>query len=263
MTYDFCGTAKATPRLFPHASSGSTVDCGIGRHLLGLHRNRTRAQDRRPDHRAPRGHPRLPQGRHGLGDRRLRRLPRQVLHGRGHEQGARHPRRPATRPTLRRAPVRIRPGRQTRPVPAAPVPTGAEAARLQPSPAGIPWTILPREMCCGCGKTCWRRLCAWQAAEVRARLQRAGESDAGAGGRVRGDAARQRQGRGVTARCKATAGAGVATPRSSAPQRRRGQPTRGLGAQDFGQGVSALGRWPDTYHGAHSGEAAKKCRHKS
>lgn len=29
---------------------------------------------------------------------------------------------------------------------------------------GIPWEYLPREMDCGCGMTCWRRLRDWQAA---------------------------------------------------------------------------------------------------
>src|SRR5438128_6492919 len=28
---------------------------------------------------------------------------------------------------------------------------------------GIPWEDLPREMGCGCGMTCWRRLRDWQA----------------------------------------------------------------------------------------------------
>ena len=31
---------------------------------------------------------------------------------------------------------------------------------------GIPWEYLPREMDCGCGMTCWRRLRDWQAAGV-------------------------------------------------------------------------------------------------
>src|SRR5437763_17154681 len=28
---------------------------------------------------------------------------------------------------------------------------------------GVPWEDLPREMGCGCGMTCWRRLRDWQA----------------------------------------------------------------------------------------------------
>jgi transposase len=28
---------------------------------------------------------------------------------------------------------------------------------------GLPWEDLPREMNCGCGRTCWRRLRDWQA----------------------------------------------------------------------------------------------------
>lgn len=31
---------------------------------------------------------------------------------------------------------------------------------------GIPWEMLPHEMGCGCGMTCWRRLRDWQAAGV-------------------------------------------------------------------------------------------------
>jgi transposase len=38
--------------------------------------------------------------------------------------------------------------------------------------SGIPWAMLPREMGCGCGMTCWRRLRDWQAAGVWARLHR-------------------------------------------------------------------------------------------
>jgi transposase len=38
--------------------------------------------------------------------------------------------------------------------------------------SGIPWEMLPREMGCGCGMTCWRRLRAWQSAGVWARLHR-------------------------------------------------------------------------------------------
>lgn len=32
--------------------------------------------------------------------------------------------------------------------------------------SGIPWEMLPAEMNCGCGMTCWRRLRDWQAAGV-------------------------------------------------------------------------------------------------
>jgi transposase len=31
---------------------------------------------------------------------------------------------------------------------------------------GIPWEMLPQEMGCGCGMTCWRRLRDWQRAGV-------------------------------------------------------------------------------------------------
>jgi transposase len=35
---------------------------------------------------------------------------------------------------------------------------------------GIPWEYLPKEMGCGSGMTCWRRLKAWQEAGVWERL---------------------------------------------------------------------------------------------
>src|SRR3954471_11632524 len=35
---------------------------------------------------------------------------------------------------------------------------------------GIPWEMLPQEMGCGSGMTCWRRLHAWQEAGVWAEL---------------------------------------------------------------------------------------------
>src|SRR5215212_9557239 len=37
---------------------------------------------------------------------------------------------------------------------------------------GIPWEYLPREMGCGSGMTCWRRLRDWQRAGVWQRLHR-------------------------------------------------------------------------------------------
>ena len=36
--------------------------------------------------------------------------------------------------------------------------------------SGIPWNLLPREMGCGSGTTCWRRLLRWQRAGVWKRL---------------------------------------------------------------------------------------------
>lgn len=38
--------------------------------------------------------------------------------------------------------------------------------------SGIPWEMLPKEMGCGSGMTCWRRLQEWQAAGVWQELQR-------------------------------------------------------------------------------------------
>ena len=36
--------------------------------------------------------------------------------------------------------------------------------------SGVPWQMLPREMGCGSGSTCWRRLVQWQRAGVWRRL---------------------------------------------------------------------------------------------
>jgi len=36
--------------------------------------------------------------------------------------------------------------------------------------SGLPWNMLPREMGCGSGTTCWRRLVRWQRAGVWTRL---------------------------------------------------------------------------------------------
>src|SRR5215217_3030809 len=38
---------------------------------------------------------------------------------------------------------------------------------------GIPWASLPKQMGCGSGMSCWRRLRDWQAAKVFERLHRA------------------------------------------------------------------------------------------
>ena len=48
--------------------------------------------------------------------------------------------------------------------------------------SGIPWEMLPQELGCGSGMTCWRRLRDWQAAGVwdalhRTLLDRLGEAD--------------------------------------------------------------------------------------
>ena len=48
--------------------------------------------------------------------------------------------------------------------------------------SGIPWEMLPQEMGCGSGVTCWRRLREWQEARVwerlhRVLLNRLGEAD--------------------------------------------------------------------------------------
>src|SRR5258707_6032834 len=36
--------------------------------------------------------------------------------------------------------------------------------------SGLPWQLLPKEMGCGSGSTCWRRLARWQRAGVWRRL---------------------------------------------------------------------------------------------
>lgn len=38
--------------------------------------------------------------------------------------------------------------------------------------SGIPWEMLPQEMGCGCGMTCWRRLRDWHKAGVWDRIHR-------------------------------------------------------------------------------------------
>src|SRR6476659_5920783 len=38
--------------------------------------------------------------------------------------------------------------------------------------SGIPWNMLPKEMGCGSGSACWRRLLRWQRAGVWKRLHR-------------------------------------------------------------------------------------------
>lgn len=48
--------------------------------------------------------------------------------------------------------------------------------------SGTPWEMLPQEMGCGSGVTCWRRVCEWQEAGVWERLHlvlldRLGEAD--------------------------------------------------------------------------------------
>jgi len=68
--------------------------------------------------------------------------------------------------------------------------------------SGIPWEMLPQEMGCGSGMTCWRRLRDWQAAGVwekihRACLDRLGKANAIDWSRASVDAASYRAKRGV------------------------------------------------------------------
>jgi transposase len=39
--------------------------------------------------------------------------------------------------------------------------------------SGLPWSMLPRELGCGSGVTCWRRLRQWQAQGIWERIHRA------------------------------------------------------------------------------------------
>jgi transposase len=50
--------------------------------------------------------------------------------------------------------------------------------------SGLPWGMLPRELGCGSGVTCWRRLRDWQAAGVWHRLHRALLDRLGAADRI-------------------------------------------------------------------------------
>ncbi len=55
--------------------------------------------------------------------------------------------------------------------------------------SGLPWELLPQELGCGSGMTCWRRLRDWQAAGVWARLHRALLDRLGAADRIDWDRA--------------------------------------------------------------------------
>src|SRR4051812_28461815 len=59
-------------------------------------------------------------------------------------------------------PERPRPKGGRKPVPNRPALTGILFMLM----SGIPWEMLPAEMGCGSGMTCWRRLRDWQAAGV-------------------------------------------------------------------------------------------------
>jgi len=50
--------------------------------------------------------------------------------------------------------------------------------------SGIPWELLPQEMGCGSGVTCWRRLRDWQAAGVWERLHQVLLDRLGAAGQL-------------------------------------------------------------------------------
>jgi len=50
--------------------------------------------------------------------------------------------------------------------------------------SGIPWEMLPQELGCGSGVTCWRRLRDWQAAGVWDALHRALLDQLGEAGRI-------------------------------------------------------------------------------
>src|SRR6476620_5638451 len=50
--------------------------------------------------------------------------------------------------------------------------------------SGIPWQMLPQELGCGSGMTCWRRLRDWQAEGVWDRLHHAILDELGSGGHI-------------------------------------------------------------------------------
>ena len=50
--------------------------------------------------------------------------------------------------------------------------------------SGIPWEMLPPEMGCGSGMTCWRRLRDWQAAGLWVRLHHVLLDQLGAAGHI-------------------------------------------------------------------------------
>jgi transposase len=50
--------------------------------------------------------------------------------------------------------------------------------------SGMPWSMLPRELGCGSGVTCWRRLRDWQTAGVWHRLHRVLLDRLGAAARI-------------------------------------------------------------------------------
>ena len=72
-------------------------------------------------------------------------------------------------PLLPRRPARHRRYAGRTPIPDRAVLTGI----LFVLRSGIPWNLLPREMGCGSGTTCWRRLVRWQRAGVWKRLHTA------------------------------------------------------------------------------------------
>ena len=55
--------------------------------------------------------------------------------------------------------------------------------------SGIPWEMLPQEMGCGSGMTCWRRLRDWQAAGVWEELHRVLLDRLGMAGQIDGSRA--------------------------------------------------------------------------
>ena len=50
--------------------------------------------------------------------------------------------------------------------------------------SGIPWRMLPKELGCGSGVTCWRRLRDWQRAGVWSRLHRVLLDELGKAGQI-------------------------------------------------------------------------------
>ena len=87
--------------------------------------------------------------------------------------------------------------------------------------SGIPWEMLPQEMGCGSGVTCWRRLRDWQEAGVWDRLHRELLDRLGEAGRIDWSRASL-----DSASIPAKGGANSSAPTRRIAARPRGRPAR-------------------------------------
>lgn len=89
--------------------------------------------------------------------------------------------------------------------------------------SGIPWAMVPQEMGCGSGVTCWRRRRAWQKARVWERLHHAVLERLGAA-----DQSDWRRASADSASLSVTEAKGLLEPGAPGPARgREGAPARG------------------------------------